>query len=133
MAGTVWERQGRAQAMCKYSSRSFRAQAMCKYSSRSFHVCHLTFSPCKSCRNVSSFFFQEQGHAQVMDDYSSRSFRLLAGAAGVIRDADKLDMLRMTQQQVEACATNMQLLCLVVLTNSVRKDSRQTISELQDG
>jgi len=39
----------------------------------------------------------------------------------------------MIQQQVESCATHMQLLCLVVLTNSVRTDSRQTISQIQDG
>jgi hypothetical protein len=39
----------------------------------------------------------------------------------------------MTQQQVESCATQMQLLSLVVLTNSVRTDSRQTISQIQDG
>ena len=68
-----------------------------------------------------------------MDEYSSKSFRLLAGAVGIIRDADQLDLARMTQQQVEACATNMQLLSLVVLTNSVRKDSRQTIHQMQDG
>lgn len=68
-----------------------------------------------------------------MDDYSSKSFRLLAGAVGVIRDVYKLDLQRMTQHQIEACATHMQLLCLVVLTNSVRQDSRQTISQVQDG
>ena len=70
---------------------------------------------------------------QVMDDYSSRSFRLLAVAMGVIPDVHKLDLLRMTQQQVEACAVDMELIALVVLTNSVREDSKDTISQVQDG
>ena len=70
---------------------------------------------------------------QVVDKYSSNSFRLLAGAVGVIQNVQKLDLLHMTQQQVEACATEMQLLSLVVLTNSVRDDSRETIRQLQDG
>ena len=67
---------------------------------------------------------------QVVDDYSSRNFRLLAGAVGVIRNAQHLDFSRMTQQQVEACVTDMQLLSLVVITNNVRRDSRQTISQV---
>ena len=71
--------------------------------------------------------------AQVMDDYSRRSFRLLATAIGVIPDVDQLDLPRMTQQQVESCALSIQLSALVVLTNSVRQDSRQTISQVQDG
>ena len=72
-------------------------------------------------------------HAQVVDDYSSKSFRLLAGALGSISHVHKKQLPRMTQQQVEACATDMQLLSLIVLTNSVRQDSRDTISQLQDG
>ena len=39
----------------------------------------------------------------------------------------------MTQQQVEAAAVNLQLLGLVVLTNSVRPDSKETITQVQDG
>ena len=70
---------------------------------------------------------------QVIDEYSSIGFRLLAGAVGVIRGVHKLDLPRMTQSQVESCATRMQLLSLVVLTNSVRKDSRQTISQVHGG
>ena len=68
-----------------------------------------------------------------MDDYSSRSFRLLAMAVGVIPDAGNLNMAMMTQQQVEACADHMQLLSLVVLTNNVRSDSKDTINHLQEG
>ncbi|KAL3153346.1 hypothetical protein ABBQ38_011686 [Trebouxia sp. C0009 RCD-2024] len=70
---------------------------------------------------------------QVMDKYSSKSFRLLAGAVGIIRNADKLDLVRMPQQQLEAAASHMQLLGLVVLANTVRPDSRETISLVQDG
>ena len=68
-----------------------------------------------------------------MDDYSSKSFRLLAMAVGVIPRAAKLDLVHMTQQQVEASAVNMQLLCLVVLTNNIRSDSKAAISQLQEG
>jgi len=70
--------------------------------------------------------------AQVMDEYSSKSFRLLAMAVGTIPNAAGLDFAMMTQQQVEACAVHMQLLSLVVLTNNVRSDSKDTIAHLQD-
>ncbi|KAL0048212.1 hypothetical protein WJX82_010068 [Trebouxia sp. C0006] len=74
-----------------------------------------------------------QDFNQVMDDYSSKSFRLLAMAMGVIPNAVGLDFAVMTQLQVEACAEHMQLLSLVVLTNNVRCDSKDTITHLQDG
>lgn len=70
---------------------------------------------------------------QVVDDYSSKSFRLLAMAVGVIPNAEQLNLAMMTQQQVEACAVHMQLLSLVVLTNKVRPDSKDTITHLQEG
>ncbi len=69
----------------------------------------------------------------MVDIYSSKSLRLLAASVGVIPDAHKLDLARMTQQQVEACAVDMQLLSLVVMTNSVREDSKEAISQVQDG
>jgi len=34
---------------------------------------------------------------------------------------------------VEAHVTHMELLCLMVLTNNIRPDSKSTITELQDG
>ncbi|DBA94075.1 TPA: hypothetical protein ACH3X1_001723 [Trebouxia sp. C0004] len=74
-----------------------------------------------------------QDFNQVMDDYSNKSFRLLAMAVGLIPNATSLDFAMMTQQQVEACAVHMQLLSLVVLTNNVRPDSKDTIAHLQDG
>jgi len=70
---------------------------------------------------------------QVVDDYSSKSFRLLAMAVGVIPNAEQLNLAMMTQQQVEACAVHMQLLSLVVLTTKVRPDSKDTITHLQEG
>lgn len=69
----------------------------------------------------------------MVDDYSSNSFRLLAMAVGTIQNASKLDLAHMTPQQVEASATNMRLLSLVVMTNNVRPDSKETIAHLQDG
>ena len=71
--------------------------------------------------------------AQLMDYYSARSFRLLAIAAGVIPNVNKLDLSRMTQHQIEGCATKMELLSLVVTTNSIREDSKATITEVQEG
>lgn len=70
---------------------------------------------------------------QVVDDYSSKSFRLLAMAVGVIPRAAKLKLMHMTQQQIEGSAVNMHLLSLVVLTNNVRSDSKATITQLQEG
>ena len=58
---------------------------------------------------------------------------MLATAVGVIPDVHQLDLPRMTQQQVESCAVNIQLSALVVLTNSIRQDSKDTISQVQDG
>lgn len=68
-----------------------------------------------------------------MDDYSTRSFRLLAIAAGTIPNAHALDLPRMTQHQIESCATSMELLSLVVTTNSIREDSKATVGEVQEG
>lgn len=70
---------------------------------------------------------------QVVDQYSSDSFRLLALAVGIIPDVHKVDLLRLTQEQVEVCAMPLDLLSLVVLTNSVREDSKETIRQVQDG
>ena len=71
--------------------------------------------------------------AQVVDDYCSKSFRLLAMAVGTIQNASKLNLAHMTPQQVEASATNMRLLALIVLTNNMRPDSKETIARLQEG
>ena len=70
---------------------------------------------------------------QVVDDYSSNRFRLLALAVGTIPNLGNLNVHRMSQQQLESQAVGLELLALVVLTNHVRHDSKATISELQDG
>ena len=71
--------------------------------------------------------------AQVVDDYSKQSFRLMALAVGLVPNVHQLDVSRMTQQQVQEQATDFALLGLIVLTNRVRPDSRDTIVELQQG
>ena len=95
------------------------------------HRQNLNRLPIGGPRHVSSHV-ASCSDAQVTDDYSSKSFRLLAMAVGVIPNAASLDFAMMTQQQVEACAVHMQLLSLVVLTNNVRSDSKDTIAHLQD-
>ena len=64
---------------------------------------------------------------------SCKSFRLMAIASGVIKDVHKLDFSRMTQQDVEDCTTDLQLLGLVVLTNSLRPKAKQIVRDVQDG
>ena len=66
------------------------------------------------------------------DELSSKAFRLMALAMGVLPDISKLDLQHMTQQQLEKRAHKLELLGLIVLTNHVRPDSRQTVTELQD-
>ena len=78
------------------------------------------------CSNICCTYFCRV-LVQVMDDYSSRSFSLLAMAVGVIPNVHSLDLSRMTQHQIEGCAVNMELLSLVVTTNSVREDSKSTM------
>ena len=68
---------------------------------------------------------------QVVDDHSSRSFRLLAFAAGVVHGVEQLDLESMSLQQLEGWC-NLHLLGLVVLSNHLRPESTATISELQD-
>ena len=68
---------------------------------------------------------------QVVDDWSRRSFRLLAVAAGVVHDVNGLDLGSMSLQQLEGCC-NLHLLGLTVLSNHLRPESKATISELQE-
>lgn len=70
--------------------------------------------------------------AQVVDDFSSKSFRLIAVAVGIIQHAPALDFSQMIRQEIESAATHLELLCLVVLTNSIREDSKDTIREVQE-
>ena len=87
--------------------------------------------PTRSCK-PGCFSNPVRTLVQVVDEFSSKSFRLLAVAAGVIPEVHSLDLQRMTQQQVEAAAVSLQLLGLVVLTNSIREDSKDAIHQVQD-
>lgn len=68
----------------------------------------------------------------MVDEYASKSFRLLAIACGSLRDVAKLDLASMPLQALEKRAGHMDLLGLVVMTNHLRTDSKDTISHLQD-
>ena len=67
-----------------------------------------------------------------MDDWTSRSFRLLAMAAGTIKNFKRLEGSTLTLQQSEAAVSHMSLVGLLVVTNALRADSKDTIAELQD-
>lgn len=69
---------------------------------------------------------------QVVDDYSSKGCRLLAMAVGTIPKLNGADLPQLSQQQLEMQCSQIELLALVVLTNHVRPDSRETVTELQD-
>ncbi|DBA90734.1 TPA: hypothetical protein ACH3X1_003944 [Trebouxia sp. C0004] len=71
-------------------------------------------------------------YSRVVDHYASQSYRLLAVAFGVLRDVAKLDLESMSLQALEQCAGHVELLGIVLMTNHVRADSKDTISHLQD-
>lgn len=68
-----------------------------------------------------------------MDEYSRKSFRVTALAVGTVELVDRLDLSRMSLQQVEACATGLSLLGLMIITNELRSGSRDTVVQLQQG
>ncbi len=70
---------------------------------------------------------------QVVDEYSRKSFRLMALAVGNLSDVHQLNLAGMSQQQVEAQADSFRLLGLIVLANHVRQNSRGTVLQLQQG
>ncbi|DBB06818.1 TPA: hypothetical protein ACH3X3_009479 [Trebouxia sp. C0006] len=69
---------------------------------------------------------------KVVDDWTSRSFRLLALAAGTVKHFSRLNASSLTLQQAEAAVSHMSLVGVMVVTNQLRPDSRDTIAELQD-
>ena len=69
--------------------------------------------------------------AQVVDEYSRKSFRLMALAVGKLPHVHQLDLTCMSQQQVEARAEGFQLLGLIVVANQVRQDSKNAVIQLQ--
>ena len=69
---------------------------------------------------------------QLQDSYSGHSFRLLALAVGVLPHAADLDIAHMPQTQIEALASPLQLLGVMVVANPIKDDSKETVTELQD-
>lgn len=57
----------------------------------------------------------------------------MALAVGILKDVDKLDLASMSQPEIEAHALPLQLLGLIVLSNQIRPESRDTITQLQEG
>ena len=68
---------------------------------------------------------------QIVDQYSRKSFRLMAIAVGFLPHVAQLDLKRMSQQQVEEHTIGFNLIGLIVLTNSVRADSKEFVLSLQ--
>lgn len=68
---------------------------------------------------------------QVIDEYSRQSFRLLSLAVGVLKGLDKQALSSMTQEQLEKHCLSFDYLGLLVLSNGLRLDSRETVLALQ--
>ncbi len=71
-------------------------------------------------------------NVQMLDTYSDHSFRLMALAVGTIPHVATLAVYQMSLAQLEAHAGELQLLGIVVLSNPIKADSKDTIAELQD-
>ena len=71
-------------------------------------------------------------HVQMLDTYSDHSFRLMALAVGVIPHEATLAVYQMSLGQIEAHAGELQLLGIIVLSNPIKADSKDTVAELQD-
>ena len=56
----------------------------------------------------------------------------MALAAGTIKKFSRLNPTTLTLPQAEASVTHMSLVGVMVITNQLRPDSKDTISELQD-
>lgn len=67
----------------------------------------------------------------MIDDWSSKSFRLLALARGVIKAWDSHALGSLTQEQLEKQAESFELLGLLVLSNQLRPESAHTVEVLQ--
>ena len=68
---------------------------------------------------------------QVIDDYSGKSFRVLAQARGSLKGVDRGALMLMSQEQLEAQVQVFELLGLLVLSNHLRSDSIETVGTLQ--
>ena len=70
---------------------------------------------------------------QVVNNFSRKSFRLMALAVGTLPNVDSLELPALSLQQAESHVQSFELLGLIVLTNPIRADSRHTIAQLQEG
>ena len=70
---------------------------------------------------------------QVVDDWSAQSYRVLAIALAEVRHVNKLNLASMSQQDVEECAGQLSLVGLIILSNHVNADSKETIRQLHEG
>lgn len=68
----------------------------------------------------------------MVDEWTSQGFRLLALASGTIKHVSKYNVASLSLQQAEAAVKRMSLLGLIVVTNQLRPDSRDSIHQLQD-
>ena len=69
---------------------------------------------------------------QVVDDWSAQSYRVLAVALAEVRHVNKLKLASMSQQDVEQHAGQLKLLGLIILSNHVNPDSKETVQQLQE-
>ena len=69
---------------------------------------------------------------QMLDTYSGHSFRLMALAMGVVPCVANLDLAHTSQAHIEAIATPLRLLGVIVLSNPIKADSKEIIGELQE-
>ena len=70
--------------------------------------------------------------SQVVDEYSGQSFRLLALAKGVVQVKDRQALSVMSREELEKQVEHFELLGLLVLSNQLRPDSKDTIAQLQE-
>ena len=68
---------------------------------------------------------------QTIDGYASKGFRVMALALGVVRGLSNQALGKTTQEQLEKHAEPFTLLGLLVLSNELRDDSQETITQLQ--
>ncbi len=61
-----------------------------------------------------------------------QGYRLLALAGGVVHGVEQLHLGSMTLPQLEARTHNIRLLGLIVLTDHLRHDSKETVQHLKD-
>lgn len=76
--------------------------------------------------------FKKCALLQMVDDWTSQGFRLLALASGNIKHISEYDVSSLSLQQAEAAVKHISLLGIIVVTNQLRPDSRDTIHQLQD-